>query len=611
MPASKYDVVNRVVAYRSDTDPVSRCGLVIGVEGDSVRLFEYAPVSDASEHIAAVEKEIAAEEAIIASCEMSLQQAQTETDERRDLAGSPGEDGKLQLKWLQWAKDGLARVTAADLQRIAVLPPSAAGSATEVVCTAVAVLSARDEGIADWGRARAVFADPALIDTLCQLDAKPVPQALQNVVQSRFYTSPLFSFSEAAKCSKATGVLYKWLTAFMDYQRSAHPGGADIELQQRLDGSGEALELAKLRRLRLREDLRLTQQGMLHRRTNRIKVALLTSVVKVVAEPSLRLGREFVIRGLANLDSDQELAIVNRTPRLPQQEQGRGGLFVSVGGGASSRSGGASWRRSSVRSGTDSDAGHAAALRPSTRASLRTSAGASEASQGDLAPPPATAAAAPTPAPAPAVRPAISPRLPVARQLRAPSPSDATPDATPSPRGSPPALDTAGLCAENVELRERLAAAEAAHQRTRDQSREQLLSLHNEFFRVVGAHKGLLEDYRTTQEQHEALEDNVYLLIDDHAASMEAWQRERGDRRRQLLLCKALIAMLRVANAGAAAAGGSGVAANDNLFAATSDAGFGVEAAEESAQMYTQDSLMNTAEFLRGVMAVMDLPPTY
>lgn len=651
----KHEVANRVIAYRTDSGTTT-CGLVIAAEGDVVRLFEYLPVSDPADHIASVESSLAEEDRFIASCEKKLAELQSKAAASRLGAGvSP--DNKLKEKWLRWAKDGLRRIAAADFQRTTASRRRPSGTVVEVVCSAVAAIAKGAENPVDWGSVQEVFADPALVEKLCQLDAEPMPSSVHGMVMKHYFPNPLFVLQEATKHSQALGALHKWVTAYMEFQRQRLTGSEDLEFQQQREELLKGLTMAQQRRDRLQEDIDLSRRGMLFRRTNRIKVVPHGAIIKVIGDAPARLRREFVIKGLDDTAQEGGLVIVPQTPREngvtartnppvsadasgappshPERER-PGKPFKGTAGGDCEK---ASPRQ--LEASGDAAASLAAAdaltqrLLSSTHTSERVPSGLPTprapqvvqqarltASQRHQALPAKTTATAPTSSSStakPAARRAVP--APAEPQPQPVAPVGAT---APSSREAPTTPRNAAKVNEHhlVESAWRqhdLDAASVTHETSPDLSRAHLLSLQTELFRVQESNKGILDDYARLQSQYDAVMQVASELIQERARRERAWQEECAVIRREQVLAKSLVSILRGQVTQPEATVVSAPRILGHQGADTIQPAWEKKALPpsykrghvERLNASLQDALLCTSEYLRGAIATMEAPVSF
>lgn len=314
------DVIDKVVCYILPPEGEIACGLVIGWEGSLLHILEYAPVGNAADHLQHLENRIAEETAVISSLKAKLHKLAQEAQCKQTSAAS-GLKGKM----LQWAKDRLLALDPEDVVALSRAAP--ASDCVRNICVAITAIVKNQMAPVNWSLAQHTLRDTQLIQKLCALDRNPISQALHDSIASRFSNTTCFSYEAASQESPTIAVLYKWVTAFIDYQRDHHMKSYDTELQQQLEACANGIAKAERRRAALVEDLELSRRGMLMQRTANTTTIPLDAVVHMAVNPLPLSQSQFVIcnfgsDGRLNPSSSQPLPLLSTAePRmLPPQE---------------------------------------------------------------------------------------------------------------------------------------------------------------------------------------------------------------------------------------------------------------------------------------------------
>nr|CCM14915.1 hypothetical protein, unknown function [Leishmania guyanensis] len=260
-----------VIAYRLPQDGADEeaYGLCLGKEGNTLRVIFLRIEKNYERLLKSVLRRRSEKDAVVKSLESRLQLLKSKVLEESDTTRP--KSCRMQEIMLRLA---LRRLEGVEEEEWALLSqqrcPSAVISA--VGCTVACIATGKSLVSSTWKDAqRLLCSGKGMMLQLRWVGEKRLERLLYDSISETYLSDSTLSYSSASQESPSLGLLHKWITAFMDYQRAHYMEDREPELQRQIAGSQSSLQSARERRDSLTKQADLISKGICYSRTQTVR----------------------------------------------------------------------------------------------------------------------------------------------------------------------------------------------------------------------------------------------------------------------------------------------------------------------------------------------------
>lgn len=305
-------LADKVVAYRLPDDGGEEMyGLCIRREGDTLRVMVLQKEDNREAPLKSVLRKLSDEDRIVNSLEARFNSLQSQLAKERN-AGSQTKNYRLQETMLQWATHRVEGIDPEEWRRFALeRHPSAVVKA--VGCAAASIAAGAKLVSSNWVDAQRLFSKSKEIAAeVRKAGEQRMNKALYNVLEEGYISDPSLSYALVAQESPSLGILHKWITALVDYQRARYIEDDEAELQQQLTGCHNSLQSAKERRGSLMVQAELINTGNCYIRTQTVRSVPIECVLSLMTAEKVTT-RQYLLKEAAPLELLDEV-VSSRQP---------------------------------------------------------------------------------------------------------------------------------------------------------------------------------------------------------------------------------------------------------------------------------------------------------
>ncbi|GET92321.1 hypothetical protein, unknown function [Leishmania tarentolae] len=299
-------ITDRVIAYRDPQDgkEAEVYGLCLRREGNTLRVMLLQEEDDYERPLRAVLRKLSAEDAIVDELENRLQSLQSNLSDDSDAARQ--KKCRLQKILLQSSTRRLEGVEEREWTLLSQQHhPSPVVSS--VGCTVVAIAAGKSLTSSTWADAqRLLRSGKEMVRQLRQASEQRMDRSLYDSIKEVSLFDVTVSYSSVLQESPSLGILHKWITAFMDYQRVCYMEDGDAELQRQMTGCQNSLQSARERRTSLAKQSDLIKKGNCYRRTQTVRSIPIEHVLYLMTSEKVTT-RQYLLKERVPLESLEEV----------------------------------------------------------------------------------------------------------------------------------------------------------------------------------------------------------------------------------------------------------------------------------------------------------------
>ncbi|AYU82592.1 hypothetical protein, unknown function [Leishmania donovani] len=298
-------ITNRVIAYRLPQDGAGEeaYGLCLRKEGNTLRVMLLQKEDNYERPLRSVLRKLSDEDAVVSELENRFKSLQSSLIEENDAARQ--KKCRLQKRMLQWA---IRRLEGVEEKEWALLSQQRCPSAMVscIGCTVASIAVGKSLVSSTWTDAQRLFrSGKEMVLQLRQVGEQRMDRSLYDSIEETYLSDSTLSYSSVSQESLSLGVLHKWITAFMDYQRACYMEGGDAELQQQMTDCQSSLESARERRSSLAKQVDLIKKGNCYSRTQTVRSVPIEHVLYLMTSEKVTT-RQYLLKERVPLESLEE-----------------------------------------------------------------------------------------------------------------------------------------------------------------------------------------------------------------------------------------------------------------------------------------------------------------
>ncbi|CAG9582132.1 hypothetical protein LMJF_34_2550 [Leishmania major strain Friedlin] len=301
-------ITDRVIAYRLPQNGAGEeaYGLCLRREGNTLRVMLLQEENNYERPLRSVLCKLSDVDAVVSELENRFQSLRSSRLEENDAARQ--KKCRLQKRMLQWAIRRLEGVEEKEWALLSQQPrPSAMISA--VGCTVSSIAAGKSLVSSTWADAqRLLRSGKEMVLQLRQVGEQRMERSLYDSIEETYLSDSTLSYSSVSQESLSLGILHKWITAFMDYQRACYMEGGSVELQQQLISCQSSLESARERRSSLAKQADLIKKGHCYSRTQTIHSVPIEYVLHLMTSEKVTT-RQYLLKERVHLESLEEALV--------------------------------------------------------------------------------------------------------------------------------------------------------------------------------------------------------------------------------------------------------------------------------------------------------------
>lgn len=297
-------ITDRVIAFRLPQDGVEEeaYGLCLRREGNTLRVMMLQE-NNHERPLRSVLRKLSDEDAVVSELENRFQSLQPNLLEENDEARQ--KKCRLQKRMLQWA---VRRLEGVDEKEWALMSQQHRPSAmvSSVGCTAASIAEGKSLVSSTWVDAqRLLRSGKEMVLQLRQVGEQRMDRSLYDSIEETYLSDSTLSYSSVLQESLSLGVLHKWITTFMDYQRVCYMEDGGAELQQQMPACQSSLQSARERRSSLAKQADLIKKGNCYSRTQTVRSVPIEDVLYLMTFEKVT-ARQYLLKERIPLESLEE-----------------------------------------------------------------------------------------------------------------------------------------------------------------------------------------------------------------------------------------------------------------------------------------------------------------
>ncbi|KAG5491680.1 hypothetical protein JIQ42_01586 [Leishmania sp. Namibia] len=263
-------ITDKVIAYHHPQEGAEKeaYGLYFRREGSTLRVILLQEDDDYERPLNSVLRKLSDEDVVVNSLENRFQSLHSKQLE--DNGATKQKSCRLQKIMLQWAVHRLKGIEEKEWVRLSQHHrPSALLSA--VGCTVACIAAGKSLASTTWNDAqRLLRSGKEMVQQLREVGEKQMDMCLYSSIGETYLSDSTLAYSSVWQESPPLGLLHKWITDFMDYQRACYMEDGHAELQQQINSCEKRLQSARERRGLLAKQADLIRKGNCYKRTHMV-----------------------------------------------------------------------------------------------------------------------------------------------------------------------------------------------------------------------------------------------------------------------------------------------------------------------------------------------------
>ncbi|KAG5468299.1 hypothetical protein LSCM1_02278 [Leishmania martiniquensis] len=316
-------ITDKVIAYRLPQEGAEKeaYGLYLRREGNTLRVILLQEDGDCEPPQKSVLRKLSDQDVFVDSLESRFQSLPSKQLEDDSVAKH--KSYRLQKIMLQWAIHRLEGIEEKEWMLLSQQrdPPALVCA---VGCTVARIAAGKSLVSPTWSDAQTLLrSGKEMVRQLREVGEQRMDMCLYDSIGETYLSDSTLACSSVWEKSPALGILHKWITAFMDYQRTRYIEDGPAGLQHQINGCGRELQLARERRGSLAKQADLISKGNCYRRTHTVRGVPIEHVLYLMTTEKIAT-RQYRLKDRIPLESLEDVLAES----FPSPRSARGSRVV-------------------------------------------------------------------------------------------------------------------------------------------------------------------------------------------------------------------------------------------------------------------------------------------